>query len=349
MTEQSLTPVTATDLAPVTAANEPVYYLGGIPLPSHVNVIDYATNVANQLMAVINDKEEELIANIQGNRYPRVEVWLTCAALLQMSVREVSCELTEDGRGYIALVEVVRLADGMMVCRGSALCHRDEKAWARRDEYAVRSMAVTRAAGKAMRVGFAWIITLAGLEPTPAEEMPDYQPPKKQAERVQPVRQAAPRRAPTAQTPARDDDPIPADYTPVPEEDFELAPQRPEKPAAKSSRGGGGKRSAFTKVKSQSMGGYGSDAQIGRACAVVNQAFGRGMSDAQIEKVLVDAGVVNSETGEADLRYWPDRDTYDRLLDNKRGVFNKFGAEEDMQSTNQRIPAADDFDDSIPF
>lgn len=347
MTEQSLTPVTATDLAPVTVANEPVYYLGGIVLPSHNNVIEYAAQVADQLKGVIVDRG--LVLNVKGKEYVTVEGWETCAALLMCGLREVSCELTDDGQGYIATVEVTRLTDGMVVSRGSALCHRDEKRWGNADEYAVRSMAVTRAIGKACRVSFSWIVKLAGYEATPAEEMMSEKI-QGQAERVQPVRQAAPRRAPTARTPARDDDPIPADYTPVPEEDFELAPQRPEKPAAKPSRGGGGKqRSAFTKVKSQSMGGYGSDAQIGRACAVVNQAFGRGMSDAQIEKVLVAAGVVNSETGEADLRYWPDRDTYDRLLDNKRGVFNKFGAEEDMQSTNQRIPAADDFDDDIPF
>jgi hypothetical protein len=48
----------------------------------------------------------------------------------------------------------------------------DEPTWAKRPGYARRSMAVTRATGKAFRLGFSWIMTLAGYEVTPAEEMP---------------------------------------------------------------------------------------------------------------------------------------------------------------------------------
>ncbi|MBK8185727.1 MAG: hypothetical protein IPK63_23660 [Candidatus Competibacteraceae bacterium] len=36
-------------------------------------------------------------------------------------------------------------------------------------------MAQTRATGKACRLAFSWIMSLAGYEPTPAEEMPDKQ------------------------------------------------------------------------------------------------------------------------------------------------------------------------------
>jgi hypothetical protein len=48
----------------------------------------------------------------------------------------------------------------------------DERTWSQRDAYARRSMAITRATGKAFRLGFSWIMTLAGYEPTPWEEMP---------------------------------------------------------------------------------------------------------------------------------------------------------------------------------
>jgi hypothetical protein len=48
----------------------------------------------------------------------------------------------------------------------------DENLWAKRPTYARRSMAITRATGKAFRLGFSWVITLAGYNPTPAEEMP---------------------------------------------------------------------------------------------------------------------------------------------------------------------------------
>lgn len=36
----------------------------------------------------------------------------------------------------------------------------------------MRSMAVTRATGKAFRLGFSWVMVMAGYSPTPAEEMP---------------------------------------------------------------------------------------------------------------------------------------------------------------------------------
>ena len=47
-----------------------------------------------------------------------------------------------------------------------------EKTWAGRDDYALRSMAQTRATSKAMRQPLGFIITLAGFDATPAEEMP---------------------------------------------------------------------------------------------------------------------------------------------------------------------------------
>jgi hypothetical protein len=48
---------------------------------------------------------------------------------------------------------------------------RDEKNWATKPEFQLRSMAQTRACAKALRNAFAWIPVLAGYEGTPAEEM----------------------------------------------------------------------------------------------------------------------------------------------------------------------------------
>jgi len=76
----------------------------------------------------------------------------------------------EDGT-YEATVSLIRVNDGAVIGRGSAICGMDEDTWATRPNYARRSMAITRATGKAYRLGFSWIMTLAGYEPTPAEEM----------------------------------------------------------------------------------------------------------------------------------------------------------------------------------
>ena len=52
-----------------------------------------------------------------------------------------------------------------------------EENWQDRDDYALRSMAQTRATSKALRQPLGFVITLAGFDPTPAEEMPhDAQP-----------------------------------------------------------------------------------------------------------------------------------------------------------------------------
>jgi hypothetical protein len=72
--------------------------------------------------------------------------------------------------GYRSVVEV--LHKGQVVTRASAICTTEESAWGKRDEYAVKSMATTRATGKAYRIGLSGLAVLAGLEPTPADEIP---------------------------------------------------------------------------------------------------------------------------------------------------------------------------------
>ena len=44
--------------------------------------------------------------------------------------------------------------------------------WSGRDDYALRSMAQTRAVSKALRLPLGFIVALAGYEATPADEMP---------------------------------------------------------------------------------------------------------------------------------------------------------------------------------
>lgn len=74
------------------------------------------------------------------------------------------------GRSWEARVVVVR--NGATVGVGEAMCSRTEPTWARRDDFAVRSMAITRATAKAYKQAAGWIVTLAGYSSTPAEEMP---------------------------------------------------------------------------------------------------------------------------------------------------------------------------------
>ncbi|HLC05561.1 MAG TPA: hypothetical protein VJK02_21185 [Anaerolineales bacterium] len=148
-------------------------YLGTITVPPE-QVVATATRVATALKKVIDDRK--LFSVIQGGKHVHVDGWTTLGAMLGVLPREVSAERQEDG-GYVATVELVRVSDGMVIGRASSLCGMDEvdrsgkASWGSKPEYARRSMAVTRATGKAYRLGFAWIMELAGYKTTPAEEM----------------------------------------------------------------------------------------------------------------------------------------------------------------------------------
>jgi uncharacterized repeat protein (TIGR04076 family) len=72
--------------------------------------------------------------------------------------------------GYLAGCEVVN-REGQVVSYAEAACMRDEPNWAKKPRFQVRSMAQTRASSKALANVFRWVMVLAGLEGTPAEEM----------------------------------------------------------------------------------------------------------------------------------------------------------------------------------
>ena len=57
-----------------------------------------------------------------------------------------------------------------------SMCSRSESKWKTSDDYAVRSMAQTRAVSKALRLPLGFIMELAGYSATPAEEIPTEQP-----------------------------------------------------------------------------------------------------------------------------------------------------------------------------
>jgi hypothetical protein len=63
---------------------------------------------------------------------------------------------------------------GVVICEAEGFVGDDERTWAKRDEFAKRAMAQTRAISRACRSAFAFIVTYmdAGLETTPAEEVP---------------------------------------------------------------------------------------------------------------------------------------------------------------------------------
>lgn len=128
-----------------------------------------ASEIADVLKDII--VKQKLAVRIGPNEYVKAEGWATLGVLLGILPRE--SRVTERDNGdFEAYVDLVRQADGVVVGGASALCSTDEKRWASADRYARRSMAITRATGKAYRLSFAWVVSLAGYNPTPYEEMP---------------------------------------------------------------------------------------------------------------------------------------------------------------------------------
>jgi hypothetical protein len=130
-----------------------------------------ALQVASTLQTFVT--ERKLTANIQGKNYPLVEAWQFAGSQLGLIpvVKEVKNLSSTNELKYEAFVEVVRLNDGLVLSRGYAVCSNKEHSKKRFDEYAIASMAQTRAVGKAYRNILAWLMKAAGFEATPAEEM----------------------------------------------------------------------------------------------------------------------------------------------------------------------------------
>jgi hypothetical protein len=130
--------------------------------------VKFVTEMANVLKDVI--EKQRLYTVIQGKKHVQVDGWTTLGTLLGILPREKSVIELPDS-SFVAEVELVRYDSGRVVAGASSLCSVEEKRWATADKYARRSMAVTRATGKAYRLAFSWIIKMAGYESTPAEEM----------------------------------------------------------------------------------------------------------------------------------------------------------------------------------
>jgi hypothetical protein len=154
-------------------------------------------------------KENNLFQNIQGREYVNVEGWQYAGSRLGILpvVEQVINMSTDTELKYQAKVNLLNLRTEQVVGAGFAICSNKEQGKKYYQEFAIASMAQTRAIGKAYRNTLAWIIRAAGYEPTPAEEMeytgntPDtrVEQPKEVQTPAQPRVAAAAKEAPKAQ------------------------------------------------------------------------------------------------------------------------------------------------------
>lgn len=118
-------------------------------------------------------KEKKLTANIKGKEYPLYESWQFAGSQLGLYPLLTSVENLSDEKEikYGAWVEVRRIGTDQVMSRGYATCSNKEGSKRQFDEYAICSMAQTRAGGKAYRMLLGWLMKAAGFEATPSDEM----------------------------------------------------------------------------------------------------------------------------------------------------------------------------------
>lgn len=138
-----------------------------VELTSPSQILEFATSLKSMIV------QNKLYTNIKGKNYVNVEGWQIAGAFTgTFPVVEKVEELPAKPGEYKYRAEVsLRNKEGNMVGYGVAICSNREAGKKNFDEYAVASMAQTRAVGKAFRMKIGWLLKVAGYETTPAEEM----------------------------------------------------------------------------------------------------------------------------------------------------------------------------------
>ena len=119
--------------------------------------------------------DADLYSNIKGKNYVNVEGWEFAGLATGISpmIKSVVQIPSEGEIKYKCEVDLIdkkgeKVGYGMAICSDKELAKGNKK-WT--DEYAIASMAQTRAIGKAYRNKLAFLMKMAGYEPTPAEEI----------------------------------------------------------------------------------------------------------------------------------------------------------------------------------
>ena len=138
-----------------------------VKLSNPRDIMNFATNLKDLIV------QNKLFTSIRGKNYVNVEGWQIAGAFTGTFPIVEKVEQLESKPGeYKYRAEVsLRNNEDKVVGYGMAICSNRESGKAGFDEYAVASMAQTRAVGKAFRMKIGWLLKVAGYETTPAEEM----------------------------------------------------------------------------------------------------------------------------------------------------------------------------------
>lgn len=137
-----------------------------VELTTPTDIMAFATSLKEMIV------QNHLFTDIRGKNYVNVEGWQIAGAFTGIFPVVEKCENLSDETCYRYRAEVsLKDKTGATVGYGVAICTNKEAGKKGFDEYAVASMAQTRAVGKAFRLKIGWLLKVAGYETTPAEEM----------------------------------------------------------------------------------------------------------------------------------------------------------------------------------
>lgn len=134
------------------------------------DLLAYALDIASTLSSVLRDRG--MTQKFGAGEHVKTEGWQLAGSLMGFTTDEGPTMELADG-SFEATVMLRSMTTGRVVATASGRCGVDESTWRSKPKYARRSMAVTRAIGRAYAQNFRWLIKLAGYEGTPAEEMTD--------------------------------------------------------------------------------------------------------------------------------------------------------------------------------
>lgn len=132
-----------------------------------------SVELANTLAKIIMAKGLSVqLTPKSKKRYVMVEGWQLAGALCGIYPIVENVENLSDDKRICYRAEVtLRNQEDEIVGTGMAICTNQEKGKEQFGEYAICSMAQTRAVGKAFRLKLGWIMKLAGFQATPCEEV----------------------------------------------------------------------------------------------------------------------------------------------------------------------------------
>jgi hypothetical protein len=154
-------------------------------------MLDAARGVAEVLVKLV--RERNLAQKFGKKEHLFVEAWQTVGHFYGVTGKIVSVEdwtdETTGEQGFKAQAHAIHVSTGRVVSEAWAICLNNEDNWSSRPKYEypngvktqvgsvlvprfqLMSMAQTRALSKVLRNVFAFVVVLAGFDPTPAEEM----------------------------------------------------------------------------------------------------------------------------------------------------------------------------------